>query len=101
MDTNDASAWWKLCGGSKARENLQGNGALQRRRSWYNKVERGQETPQLEAIKKVGPMVKATCHLWSVVYIFWLATFVLTYRAKSFVASTMGNLIQEFVFLDR
>ena len=83
MDANDASAWWKIYGGFKTRENLQGNGALQHRRVWYNKAESGQKNPQLETTKKVGPKVKATCHMCSVVCISWLATFVPAYTARS------------------
>ena len=56
--------------------NLQGKGALQRRRLRYNKAGRGEAIPQCEATKKTGSKVKATCHLWSFVCICRLATFV-------------------------
>ena len=34
------------------------------------------------ATKNKGPQVKATCHWCSVVYIYWLAAFVLNYVAR-------------------
>ena len=72
------SAWWKTSGRSKAIENLWGKGALQCKRPRYNKVGRGEATPQRKVTKKTGSKVKAMCHLWSFVCICWLATCVPT-----------------------
>ena len=48
------SAWWKISGRPKAMENLWGKEALQCKKRWYNKVGRGEATPQCEATKKGG-----------------------------------------------
>ena len=55
------SAWWKICGSSKAMENLWE--ALQFRRLRHHKAGRGEATPQYEATKKTVFKVKSTRHL--------------------------------------
>ena len=60
---------------------------------------RDEATPQREATKKMGSKVKATCHLWSFVCILLACDICADlYNKVSFVASTVGNLIREFVW---